>query len=158
MGLLSRLLGRAARSAPTEARTGGLLSKAARSIEYGPFQPPFNNTARVPLRDRFAYSGIEPTTEDDWFDLAARGQGERARVPLRDLFATQDTVASNYSDVARRNADELPMIVEENGHYYILDGHHRLTALQDSGEELADVRLYRSDWRPPPGWKPPGLG
>lgn len=128
----------------------GLLSRAARGatrgVEYGPFLPPFNNWNRVPLRGRFAYSGIEPSTEDDWFALAAQGRGRRARVPLSFMHATQDTVASDYADVAARNAGSLPMIIKERGRYYILDGHHRLAALQDQGADAADVMLFRSNW------------
>jgi hypothetical protein len=128
----------------------GLLSRAARGatrgVEFGPFLPPFGNAKRVPLRDRFSYSGIEAATEDDWFSLAAKQRGKRTRIPLSYLHATQDTVASDFAEVAARNAGNLPMIVKERGRYYILDGHHRLTALQDTGADAADVQLFRSSW------------
>lgn len=129
----------------------GLLSRlakrgATRGVEYGPFLPPFRNWERTPLRDRFSYSGIEPSTEDDWFALVAKGGGKRARVPLSYLHATQETVGANYGDIAAQNATMLPIIVKERGRYYILDGHHRLTALQDKGADAAEVMLYQSNW------------
>lgn len=107
---------------------------------------PFRNAERVPLRDRFAHTGVEPSTAEDWYALAAKGGGKRARIPLSYLNATQETVARDFTDVAARNSGALPMIVKERGKYYILDGHHRLTALQNDGADVADVMLFNSRW------------
>lgn len=101
---------------------------------------------RVSLRDRFTYQGIEPSTDDDWARLVAKKKGKKVRLRMRDLIATQDTVNARYQTVPSLASGELPKVVRERGKIYIQDGHHRIAARQDRGEDAVDVLLYDSNW------------
>lgn len=103
---------------------------------------------RIPLAER-GFAGVQPAEEstlEDWWRLVDQSQPERATLGLGDLTATQDSVADNFAAVAAANQGRRPVVIEEGGRRYIIDGHHRALAAPDG---RLDVDLYRSNWTPP---------
>lgn len=68
---------------------------------------------------------------------------DEVELPIRSLNATQKTVNPDFASVT--GGGELPVVLKKNGQYYVQDGHHRITAIADSGRQTARVRLVDLD-------------
>jgi len=77
--------------------------------------------------------------------LVAEGQFTESRVRLSELTATQSGVRATRVRAMLEAWDakpESPQVASLDGKLYIVDGHHRLSALSWAGNEFARVRIY----------------
>jgi hypothetical protein len=96
----------------------------------------------------------EPTDYLPWHhnpqykQLAGRVREQVGEVPVRQIRAGQNQIRENFRDVPRRygNADaDLPILVRENGVYYINDGTHRIAASVANGADRVRARIIDLD-------------
>jgi len=70
-------------------------------------------------------------------------------LPVHRLNATQPHVNDNYRMVPYRYlaGDEkcLPAVVKYEGHFYVVDGHHRIMERVSVGQAIVRVRLFDLD-------------
>ena len=75
------------------------------------------------------------------------GEGiANVELPIRSLNATQKAVNPDFANVLPRgDAADAPFVIKKNGQYFVQDGHHRLTAASEKGQQTAKVRLVDLD-------------
>jgi hypothetical protein len=75
--------------------------------------------------------------------LVDAGKWAEATVPIRSIYGTQEFVNADFkAAAAAREAGDLPLVVRlPDGNMFARDGHHRLVAAADAGEQVVRVRL-----------------
>ena len=74
--------------------------------------------------------------------------GPQVRVPIDALHATENTIyrkrVNEYKkgSVSEEDGNKTPLVAVHNGKLFIVDGHHKLTAMKEMGEKDAPVILY----------------
>jgi hypothetical protein len=84
--------------------------------------------------------------------LWALGSGDRSQMPLvtvdtRDLLRTEPQIYRKQVEAYKRgevtgDSTKVPAVASLNGKLYVIDGHHKLTAVMEDGGKTADVVLY----------------
>lgn len=92
--------------------------------------------------------GRGPRSADEW-EMA-----DEEDVAFDDLYATHDRLnterVAHYLSGGDHSDDDqfgdgrtLPRVAEEDGRFFIIDGHHRLTAALGNGDTTAQVIVWR---------------
>lgn len=110
--------------------------------------PPFDGPAK--LRQLLG----EPSRYLPWHhnprykELAAKAGTVVGEVPVADIVPGQSQIRHNFREVAQRygsDEDALPIVVRENGKYYINDGTHRIAAQVEDGAQAIRARIIDLD-------------
>ena len=148
----------------TEANALGLLSElGAGKYARGAIADRLNQPGPVPTMysNPLMGGGMSDPTKTGWTfrdvdkslnSMLSRSEnrilsGDTSRiesVPIRQLHATQPSVNPDFATTSS-SIGELPLVVRKNGKMFIQDGHHRLTALAENGQQNAKVRFIDLD-------------
>ena len=148
----------------TEANALGLLSElGAGKYARGAIADRLNQAGPVPTMysNPLMGGGMSDPTKTGWTfrdvdkslnSMLSRSEnrilsGDTSRiesVPIRQLHATQPSVNPDFATTSS-SIGELPLVVRKNGKMFIQDGHHRLTALAENGQQNAKVRFIDLD-------------
>lgn len=77
--------------------------------------------------------------------VVEKGREADARVRIDALIATQSEVRNTriQSMLKEWAPSDKPLVAEIDGKQYLVDGHHRVSAMKWSGAETVDVRLFK---------------
>lgn len=110
--------------------------------------PPFDGPAK--LRELLG----EPSKYLPWHnnprykELAAKAGETVGEAPVANIVPGQSQIRHNFKEVKQRYGDtdaDLPILVRENGKFYINDGTHRIAAQVDDGAQTIKARIIDLD-------------
>ena len=85
----------------------------------------------------------------DWRAVTnATNTGEgilNTELPIRSMYATQPKVNPDFAAPAGMPHEAAPFVIKKGDKYFVQDGHHRLVAASEAGQQTAPVRLVDLD-------------